>query len=56
MSLAVDRVSMKNRAAPPVSEALLPEVEANPGLEVLAPPAPLQLDDAGHLGPAFLVK
>ncbi|HEX2514247.1 MAG TPA: lactate racemase domain-containing protein [Chloroflexota bacterium] len=39
-----------------VSQALLPEVEANPGLEVLAPPAPLLLDDAGHLGPAFLVK
>ena len=39
-----------------VSEALLPEVEANPGLEVLAPPAPLLLDDAGRLGPAFLVK
>ena len=27
-----------------------------PGLEVLAPPAPLLLDDAGHLGPAFLIK
>jgi Lactate racemase N-terminal domain len=39
-----------------VSEALLPEVEANPQLEVVAPPAPLQLDDQGRLGPPFVVK
>ncbi len=39
-----------------VSEALLPEVEANPALEVLSAPAPLQFDAGGTLGPAFVVK
>lgn len=39
-----------------VSEALLPEVEANPALELLEPPAPMEFDAAGRLGPPLLVK
>lgn len=39
-----------------VSEALLEEVAANPRLEVIEPPTPMQFDDQGNLGPAFVVK
>ncbi|HVG99016.1 MAG TPA: lactate racemase domain-containing protein [Chloroflexota bacterium] len=39
-----------------VSEALLPEVHADPALEVLDPPAPLRFDAGGNLGPPFVVK
>ena len=39
-----------------VSEALLPEVHADPALEVLDPPGPLRFDADGSLGPPFVVK
>ena len=39
-----------------VSEAMLPEVERNPLLEVLEPPSPMQLDAEGGLGPPLVVK
>jgi hypothetical protein len=39
-----------------VSEALLDEVAANPALEVLEPPAEMQFDRLGRLGPAFAIK
>ncbi|MGH2371254.1 MAG: hypothetical protein ACRDI2_24020, partial [Chloroflexota bacterium] len=39
-----------------VSEALLDEVAQHPALEVLEPPAPLQFDAEGRLGPPFVTK
>jgi hypothetical protein len=39
-----------------VSETLLDEVAANPRLEVVEPPAPMQLDAEGRLGPPFVTK
>ncbi len=39
-----------------VSEALLPVVEGNEAMEVLAPPALLAFDAEGRLGPAFVIK
>lgn len=39
-----------------VSEALLDEVAANPGLEVIEPPAPMAFDGDGRLSPAFIAK
>jgi hypothetical protein len=39
-----------------VSEPLLAELRANPTLEILEEPAPLQFDSAGRLGPPFVVK
>jgi hypothetical protein len=39
-----------------VSEALLDEVAANPALDVVEGPAPLEFDTAGRLGPAFVTK
>ncbi|MBI3970967.1 MAG: DUF2088 domain-containing protein [Chloroflexi bacterium] len=39
-----------------VAEALLPEVAQNPSLEVIQPPAPMQFDPQGRLGPPFVTK
>jgi hypothetical protein len=39
-----------------VSEALLPEVERNPNLEVIQAPAPMQFDAEGRLLPPLVVK
>lgn len=39
-----------------VSEPLLAEVRANPTLEILVEPAPLQFDSTGRLSPPFVVK